>query len=291
MTRGAMGMRVLVTGASGFVGHAVMAALAARGHEPVGVARRGADRSVDLTEEGSVEALLSTEALAAVVHCAAVPDIAPAKRDPDGALRLNARVPGLVARGCAARGIRLVHVSTDQVFDGTRGGYKEGAAARPLHVYGETKLAGEEAVAEAHPGAALVRPGLVTGVAPPGRRSASSALGDALRLAAAGEGPPPGMFTDEVRTPVAVEDLARALADLVERDELEGLYHCGGPEVLTRRELALREAAALGVDPELVGSNTREAAGVADERPADLSLDSGRLVAALGWTPRALASD
>lgn len=282
-------MKVLLIGATGFVGQAAAAAFRAAGHELVGAARSGSDRAVDLCASGAAEALLVAVRPAAVVNCAAVPDIAPAAANPMLAASLNTRVPGELARGCAARELRLVHVSTDQVFDGSRSGWREEHEARPLQVYGQTKLKGEQAVLSAHPGALVLRPGLVTGPAPMGRRSASSALAAALKKAATGAGPRPPMFTDEIRTPVAVLDLARALVQLTEQDQLCGLLHCGGDESLSRRELALREAAALGFDAALVAAGTRVAAGLEAERPADLSLDSGRLRAALGWTPRCLS--
>ncbi|MHC4845254.1 MAG: sugar nucleotide-binding protein, partial [Planctomycetota bacterium] len=115
-------------------------------------------------------------------------------------------------------------------------------------------------------------------------RSATSALLDTLSRGAS-----PSMFTDEVRSPVAVDDVARAIAELLERTDVGGLSHCGGPEPLSRYRLARREAEAAGIDPDLVGASTRVAAGLDAERPADLSLDSRRLVDLLGWTPRTLA--
>jgi len=297
-------MRVLLTGASGFLGSAVLEELVARGHEVLALAHvpprsdELASRAArwvaeDLTLPGAAPRLIAAEAPAAVVHAAALADIAPCKADPALARRLNDEVAGEVAAACAAIGARLLHVSTDQVFDGSRGAWREEDEALPLHEYGRSKLAGERAVAAACPTGIVIRPGLITGRAPPGRRSATSALLETLA-----RGARPKLFTDELRTPVASADVARAVGDLLEREEawdpgpLPGapgrVLHLGGPERLSRLELGRREVQAAGLDPELCEPSTREAAGVAAERPADLSLDSRRLLALLGWSPRAL---
>jgi dTDP-4-dehydrorhamnose reductase len=296
-------MRVLLTGASGFLGSAVRDELLARGHDVLASARvaprAGAGETAadwllaDLSLPGAAGRLLERAAPEAVIHCAALADIAPCADDPSAACRLNAEVPGELAAGCAARGARLLAVSTDQVFDGSRGGWREEDDAAPLHEYGRSKLAGERAVAVA-PTAVIVRPGLVTGPAPAGRRSASSRLLESLA-----RGARPRLFTDELRTPVASVDVARALVDLLERDVLWSpgalpgapgrLLHLGGPETLSRYALGRREAAAAGFDPDLCDPSTRTAAGVTRSRPADLSLDSRRMVVLLGWFPRTLA--
>jgi len=296
-------MRVLLTGASGFLGSAVRDELLARGHEVLAQARvapRSGEGRVaaswllaDLAPAGAPARLLERAAPDAVIQCASLADIAPCADDPAAARRLNAEVPGELAAGCAARGARLLHVSTDQVFDGSRGGWREEDEAAPLHEYGRSKLAGERAVAAA-PASVVVRPGLITGPAPAGRRSASSRLLESLARDAR-----PRLFTDELRTPVASVDVARALVDLLERDALwtpgalpgapGRLLHLGGPETLSRHALGRREAAAAGFDPDLCEPSTRAAAGVEASRPADLSLDSRRLAALLGWFPRTLA--
>jgi dTDP-4-dehydrorhamnose reductase len=298
-------MRVLLTGASGFLGAAVLEELLDRGHEVLAVAHvppRAGDAAPraarwlaeDLELPGAAERLVAAEAPEAVVHAAALADIAPCNAAPARARRLNGEVPGELAAACTARGARLLHVSTDQVFDGSHGGWREDDEPAPLHEYGRSKLEGERAVAAACATALVLRPGLVTGRAPPGRRSATTALLDTLA-----RGVRPRLFTDELRTPVASVDVARALADLLEREEvwragsLPGapgrLLHLGGAERMSRLELGRREARAAGLDPELCEAGTRVEAGVADERPADLTLDSRRALALLGWTPRALA--
>ncbi|HTE05494.1 MAG TPA: SDR family oxidoreductase [Planctomycetota bacterium] len=288
VSRGLQGMVVLVTGWTGFLGTAVVSELRlGRRAHVIGVARSAwgeGSRAADLSLPGAATELLADLAPEAVVQLAAVPDIAPCRADPALAARVNAGLPAEIARWCAAHGARLVHVSTDQVFDGSRGRWTEADAPRPLHAYGSSKLAGERAVLAACPEAVVLRPALMTGRAPAGRRSASStllsalAVGDAIRL-----------FTDEIRTPVAVVDVARALVDLVECRDIRGLLHCGGPQALSRLELGQAEAEAADLDPSFIVPATRAEAGLADERPADLSLDSSRLVALLGWTPRMLA--
>lgn len=259
-------MRVLVIGSSGFVGVWTCARLAADGHEVVTAARSGGARRVDLAEEGQGARAVAEVSPDAVVLLAAVPDIAPCRDDPALARRVNVDAVGEVAEACARSGARLVHVSTDQVFDGSRGGWREDDEARPIHEYGRTKLAGEGAALAAQPGAVVARLGLVTGRAPEGRRSATSGF-----LAALARGETPTMFTDEIRSPVAVDDVALALADLCASRDVCGVVHVGGDEALTRRALALREARAWGCDVEQVGETTRVAVGLADVRPADLS--------------------
>jgi dTDP-4-dehydrorhamnose reductase len=219
-----------------------------------------------------------------VIHCAALADIAPCAALPRLAESVNALAAGELAAACELAGTRLVHVSTDQVFDGSHGLWKETDPTGPLHEYGRSKVLGEMTVDERCPPAAIVRPGLLTGKAPPGRRSSTGLLLDTLA-----RGARPRMFTDEIRSPIAAPDAARALVDLAERPDVAGLFHCGGPEPLTRLELARREAVAAGFDPEAIDPVTRAEAGLDTERPGDLSLDSSRLVALLGWTPRTLA--
>ena len=285
-------MKVLVTGSTGFVGSHVAELFVRRGHVVVGVSRQVDDAqgvATDLSRTDDVDALIQRVSPDALVNLAAVPDIAPCKQDPELAHALNTRLPGALGHAAARLGARLVHVSTDQVFDGGRGGWREDDAAAPRHLYGETKLAGERSVRVSCPAAVLLRPGLVTGQAPAGRRSSSSQLRQALQAAARG-GPRPGMFTDEYRTPVAAADLARVIVESVENPDLVGVYHVGGPDSISRHELALAEARLQGLDPTLIDESTRAAVGLVDERPADLSLDSSKLVACLGWAPRALVA-
>ena len=277
-------MKVVVTGASGFLGSYVMAELGRREHTALGWSHGPAQGclAIDLTQQDLVEAALTSTRPDAVIHLAAVSDIGTCKKDPDLARKMNASVAGELARLASRHSLRLVHVSTEVVFDGSDEKLREEDKPRPQHIYGESKLQGEKKVAEGYKEAAIVRPSLCTGAAPPGRRSSTSWLLHELR-----KGQQPRMFTDEIRSPVASSDVARALVDLVEIPEVSGLVHCGGNEALTRYELACREAEAAGVDSSNVLPTTREELGFASERPAKLVLDSSRLIGILGWTPHA----
>ena len=125
---------------------------------------------------------------------------------PEEAERVNARLPGTLAAACRERGLRLVALSTDLVFAGDRA-FREEDAPGPLSVYGRTKLAGEEAVLAADPGAAVARVALVLGRGHGPRGTSSESVAWALRA-----GRTVRLFTDEYRTPVDPGSVADAVA-------------------------------------------------------------------------------
>lgn len=144
-------MRVLVFGGNGQVGQELLRALA--GHEVVATTRSGtlADGAAclraDFDQPETLAALLDAERPAWVVNAAAYTAVDKAEGDHDAAFRANAEAPGVIARWCAARGVPLLHYSTDYVFDGQgKRPYRPEDATAPLGVYGESKLAGEEAI-------------------------------------------------------------------------------------------------------------------------------------------------
>lgn len=146
-------MRLLVVGANGQVGHALLQSLAPLG-EVVATTRSGqlpdgrACEGLDLAQADGVDALLERIRPDAVINAAAYTAVDRAEDEPEAAFAANAEGPGRLAQACAVRGIPLVHYSTDYVFDGrgTRP-YRDDDATDPLGVYGASKLAGEEAIA------------------------------------------------------------------------------------------------------------------------------------------------
>lgn len=281
-------MRLLVTGAGGLLGGRLAAELSALGHDVLAAHRRAAPppglraTAVELRAEADLTRLLDEERPDAVVHAAAISRAEGCAERPADAEAVNARLPGTIARACHRRGVGLVAVSTDLVFDGESAPYGEGDPARPLSRYGRTKLAGERAVLEAHPGAAVVRLALVCGLGHGPRGTSTESVAWSLR-----EGRPVSLFVDEHRTPIDARSLADAVARILARGA-EGVFHVGGRERTSRYELGLRVARAFGLDPSLVRPARQADHRGPEVRPADVSLDVARARAELGFEPRGL---
>ena len=147
-------MRLLVLGSGGMLGRAVARDAARLGHDVVALERR----DLDITDADHVERVVAAAEPGAVINCAAYTDVDGAETHEALALRVNGDGAGHVARAAAAAQARVVHVSTDYVFDGAnREPWVESDPVAPLQAYGRTKLAGEYAVAEANAEHAIVR--------------------------------------------------------------------------------------------------------------------------------------
>lgn len=278
---------VLVTGAGGLLGGRLAELL--RAHFNVrGVARRtpapAGLRTVelDLLDASALARELDAIGPDAVVHAAALAEPDRCERDPDLAWRVNAGACFTLARLCRARGVRLVALSTDMVFDGREGERAEGDPPAPAQVYGRTKLAGEQALFEAHPDAAVVRVCLVAGHGHGTRGSATETVAWTLRRGARAR-----LFVDQRRTPTDPESVADLVSRLL-RQGGAGVYHCGGPERVTRHELGLRVASVLGLDATLIDAARSTDVPQAAPRPCDISLRCDRARDELGWQPRPL---
>jgi len=281
-------VRVLVTGAGGLLGGRLAELLDAAGFAVTAVWRvtppppglpgeRG-----DLTDTGTIEGLVERVRPDALVHAAVLGRADRCEESPAQAEIVNARLPERVASVCRARGLRLVALSTDLVLDGTQPFSGTGTPARPLGVYGRTKLAGEEAVLAADPGAAVARVALVVGRGHGARGTASESVAWAL---AAGRSV--RLFADEYRTPIDPESVAAAVGTLLE-GRSGGVFHLGGSERLSRHELALRVAQVLDLPTGLLERGRQADHAGPDPRPADTSLDSTRAARELGFRPRPL---
>jgi dTDP-4-dehydrorhamnose reductase len=270
-------MKIIVTGASGFLGREVCLAALRRGHEvlalggsrPPAVPGVKAARIIDLCDEAAVEALLLEEFPEAVVHCAALPTIEACLAAPAQAKVLNAEVPRKLAQLCFHLSAKLVHLSTDTVFDGVAGGYQHTDRPAPLNLYGETKAAAEvEVLRYGREHAAVLRTSPIIGNSPTGDRGLHERL-----FAAWKEGRQTPLFVDEIRQPVEVSNLADVTIELCERNNLSGLYHWAGTDALSRHEIGLRVARHFGLDTDaLLRPLTRAEVPAAAARPRDLSL-------------------
>jgi dTDP-4-dehydrorhamnose reductase len=256
-------MRLLVTGAAGMLGHEVVAAGERFGHE---VAAWDLPEC-DLTDfDATLEAVRRLDPRA-VVNCAAYTNVDGAESDEPTAERVNADAAGNVARACAACGARLVHVSTDYVFDGSkREPWLESDQVAPLGAYGRTKLHGEQQVAAELEDHAIVRTAWLFG--PHGPNFVSTML----RLAS--ERDEVSVVTDQVGSPTFAGHLAPALVDMAERTDT-GSFHAAGAGSCSWYELALEAFELAGVVCRVLPT-TAERFARAAPRPAYSVLGSER---------------
>lgn len=236
-------MRVAVTGAGGRLGRAVVAALEdAPFTGPFGPIAW--TRAIwDLDAPDGIGRLIERDRPEAIVHCAAWTDVDGCARDPELALRRNGDATGVLARAAAERGIDLVVVSTNEVFDGRRtdgAGYRADDPTAPINPYGASKLAGETAAREAYAGATA---GGALGIArtawlygPPGNDFPSKILAAAERSQAAGE--PLKLVADEIGSPTYTLDVADAIVELLGAAEVEGTHHLVNTGHASRAEWA-----------------------------------------------------
>ncbi|MEO6710824.1 MAG: SDR family oxidoreductase [Planctomycetota bacterium] len=279
--------RLLVTGASGFLGAQIVARAASGGFEVIAQIHRGprpvsekhpvASTIIDFASVEALERALETIQPAMVIHAAARSRVADCERDARLAQRVNVDATAAIARWSAREGARLVHASTDLVFGALAapgGGFRETDTPAPLSIYGRTKLAAEQALLESNPLALVVRLPLLVGPSQARGLGASDSV-----LAAVDRGELPALFEDEWRTPLDVRSAAEALLELAS-GALAGILHVGGPERMSRYEIGLRALRQRGLRSdqarEKLLRTTRAAAGFAALRPADVSLNSER---------------
>jgi dTDP-4-dehydrorhamnose reductase len=260
-------MRLLVTGGSGYLGGELLR----RAPGAVGTAHTGeSDVRLDVRDAAAVAAVFDSVRPGCVIHTAYA-------RSGDAAWETNVAGARNVAAAAAATGARLVHLSTDVVFGGDAGRpYVEADPPDPVTEYGRSKAAAEAAVGKAHPGAAIVRTSLIYGGPEPSthERAVLDAVEGTCDMA---------FFTDEIRCPVHVGDLAAAILELALL-RFAGPLHVAGPDAVSRHELATLVAAAAGHDPGLLRG--MRSAELAEPRPLDCRLDCSSARAVLDVRPR-----
>jgi dTDP-4-dehydrorhamnose reductase len=274
-------MTILVTGGSGQLARALGAAAPVAG-VPVRVIGRP---EFDFDRPDSIARAVAAAAPGLVVNAAAYTAVDAAETDAAAAFRANRDGPAALAALCRAAGVPLIHVSTDYVFDGTKGApYLETDPVAPLGVYGASKLAGEHAVLDSGARAIVLRTSWV--YAPTGRNFVRTMLAAARKTRSL------RVVGDQTGCPTAAPDLAAAILAIAARlrqegwqDRFAGVTHAAGTGATTWHGLAVAafaEAARHGAPvPEVTAIRTADWPTPV-RRPADSRLDCARLRAVFG---------
>ncbi|MBN2147137.1 MAG: SDR family oxidoreductase [Anaerolineales bacterium] len=280
-------MKILITGASGLLG-LNLALETSQQHTVYGVVNDHLIHSdaftviqADLLAPGAVEQILEQTQPDWVIHCAALANVDACEARPALAQQLNSELPRQLAHLCAARryvtrgGARLVHISTDCVFDGARGDYTEEDAPNPLGVYAHSKLQGEIAVQEADPEAIIARVNLF-GWSISGKRSLAEFFFNNLSAGKQVMG-----FTDVLFCPLLANDLAHVLVSMLEKG-LRGVYHVVGSQSTSKFDFGVQVARRFGLDASLIIPTSVALAGLKAARSPNLTLRTDKLARALG---------
>lgn len=276
--------RLLITGGTGLLGINWARAMQRDWEIVLGVHRRPVSltgvRSAELPLDhpGELEASIRQIDPDVIVHAAALANVDACQKDPEAAEYANVTLAANTAAAAAACGKTLIHISSDQLFDGKQSMLSEDAEVCPLNEYGRSKARAEEKVAAIYPAALIARTNFF-GHGLKDRISFSDWILDQLRA-----GTSPSLFADVFFTPILIESLAGACMDLVERGA-RGIFHVVGDERLSKFDFGQKLAEVFELPRQLLKSSLVADAHLAAARPKDMSLSNAKLKSALGRSP------
>lgn len=266
-------MKILITGAAGFLGTKVMALLK-DDFELIGTDTGTAKGSLkmDITKKDEVDFVFQKVKPDVVLHIAAMTDVDRCEVEKELAQNINVMGTKNIIDSCKKINARLVHISTDFVFNGGKGDYTEDDLPDPLSYYANTKLQAEELVKRSRLKWIVIRPEVLYGYNGDGsERSFVQWVYASLK-----QGKEIRVVDDQYNTPTLVDDIANALIILIKKGR-EGIYHVAGSEKLSRYDMAVKLAAVFGFDKRLIKRIKSSALKQQAKRPVDSSLNTEKL--------------
>ncbi len=222
-------MRVLVTGVKGQLGYDVVKELEKRGHQPIGVDRD----EMDLMDNDAIRTVIMDLKPEAIIHCAAYTAVDKAEEEVEVCYQINAEAVKVIAECAKELDVKMIYISTDYVFDGTKEGeYVETDIPNPINVYGESKLKGEQYVQGLLEKYYIVRISWVSWVF---GVNGNNFIKTMRRLGS--ERDELNIIHDQVGSPTYTADLAPLLVDMIETDKY-GIYHATNEETCSWYEFA-----------------------------------------------------
>lgn len=250
-------MKILITGSNGLLGQKLVRLFVDEGVDFVATSK-GANRidylsapfayqSLDITDEAEVKAVFEEHRPDTVIHTAAMTNVDQCESEQSQCRLLNVMATENLVKTCEAIDAFFIHLSTDFIFDGEAGPYKEDDQPNPVSFYGQSKWDAEKLVMASKCEWAIVRTVLVFGVTPGMSRSNIILwVKDNLE-----KGNPLNIVDDQWRTPTLAEDLAMGCY-LIAKKKASGVFHVSGDEMLTPYQMAMRTARYFDLDPSLI---------------------------------------
>lgn len=273
---------ILVTGASGLLGVNLITTARSANRPVTGTCHRHLLKvpdvpmyALDLTDLAATRVFITQLRPEAIIHCAAATDMDWCEEHPAETDLLNAQVPAALAGIARELNARLVYVSTDAVFDGSRGGYTEDDEPAPRSVYAKSKLRGERLTLSHYPTTLVVRVNIY-GWNTQLKQSLAEWMLDQLHTKKHLNG-----FVDVYFCPMLANDLAEILLAMLDRG-LSGVYHVVGPERISKYEFGRQVAVTFGFDPARVRAIRLAEAKLRAARPLDVSLNTDKVSRMLG---------
>ena len=253
-------MKVLITGCNGLLGQKLVALAPEQARvfgsdittEPVGEAARVPYLRLDITKRDEVREALQELRPDWIVNTAAYTNVDGCEEQPELCEAVNVGGVANLAEAVRKIGGNLLHISSDYVFDGKAGPYRESDAPNPLGVYGRTKYESEKVLERSKARYLIIRTNVLYGVATGVRPNFVHWVLRKLE-----EGQPFAVVTDQIGNPTLADDLATALWQLILR-EANGLYHLGGADFVSRYEFARVIARVFEFDPEVIQATTTD---------------------------------
>jgi dTDP-4-dehydrorhamnose reductase len=273
--------RLLITGGNGLLGSKLLELCLRRGSpRPISLSRQPCTNTFlgrfdfhqgDITDREQLFSLFARIQPRWVIHTAAMTDVDRCERDPTSAHRTNVLGAESVAHASREVGAHLLHLSTEYVFDGRAGPYREDDATNPISVYGRTKLESEQLVRDICPDAVVARTTILYGAAPNVRPNFVTWLLERLWAAQAVR-----IVDDQVGSPTLADNLAEMCLALV-RADVSSVYHTAGADCIDRYRFARLAAAIFDLDPELIQPVSTGSLAQAAARPLKAGLCTQKL--------------
>ncbi len=285
-------MKILITGSNGLLGQKLVSALRNDAEVQLLATSRGADRTpeplgeryaaLDITSPTEVDAVFAAARPDVVIHTAAMTNVDACELDPEACQLQNVTATGLLVQAAQRHGSHFIHLSTDFIFDGKNGPYREEDVPAPLSIYGQSKLDAEHLVMNAGLAKwAIGRTIIVYGIAEGLSRSnvvlwAKSALE---------KGQPIKVVDDQWRMPTLAEDLADGCIRIAKRGAT-GIFNLSGPDGMSILELVQRVGAFFHLDTSVVTPVKSDSLGQPAKRPPRTGFVLDKARRELGYAPR-----